>query len=136
MEEIILNYPKTSIITINRPILDQKENKRHIFTEEQSKILESIKINPFIRNFHEQKLEFRKYPKQIDITCPLFKKNNFILSPKAIEKCNKVYHYMIYQVPCILEGDTGTSKTFTASMMAQYRQWEIIEEEKKKRKKQ
>ena len=132
MEEIILNYPKTSIITINRPILDQKENKKHIFTEEQSKILESIKINPFIRNFHEQKLEFRKYPKQIDITCPLFKKNNFILSPKAIEKCNKVYHYMIYQVPCILEGDTGTSKTFTASMMAQYRQWEIIEEEKKR----
>ena len=37
---------------------------------------------------------------------------------------------MIYQVPCILEGETGTSKSFTASMMAQYRQWQIIEDEK------
>ena len=38
---------------------------------------------------------------------------------------------MIYQVPCILEGETGTSKPLTASMMAKYRQWKIIEEEKK-----
>ena len=42
---------------------------------------------------------------------------------------------MIYQVPCILEGETGTSKSFTASMMAQYRQWQIIEDEKEEEKK-
>ena len=130
--EMLINSRKSYIIPRNRPILDQKENKRNIFTEEQAKILESIKIAPFIQNFHDQNIKDRKYPKQIDITCPLFKKNNFILSPKAIEKCNKVYHYMKYQVPCILEGETGTSKSFTASMMAQYRQWEIIEKEKKR----
>ena len=38
---------------------------------------------------------------------------------------------MVYQVPCILEGETGTSKSLTASMMVKYRQWKIIEEEKK-----
>ena len=129
---MLIKSRKSYIIPRNRPILDQKENKRNIFTEEQAKILESIKIAPFIQNFHDQNIKDRKYPKQIDITCPLFKKNNFILSPKAIEKCNKVYHYMKYQVPCILEGETGTSKSFTASMMAQYRQWEIIKEEKKR----
>ena len=42
---------------------------------------------------------------------------------------------MVYQIPCLLEGETGTSKSFTASMMAQYRQWKIIEEEKKLEKK-
>ena len=52
-----------------------------------------------------------------------------------MEKCNKVYHYMIYQVPCILEGETGTSKSFTASMMAKYRQWQIIEDEKEEERK-
>ena len=42
---------------------------------------------------------------------------------------------MIYQVPCILEGETGTSKSFTASMMAKYRQWQIVEDEKEEERK-
>ena len=110
-------------------------NNASKFSEDQSKILNKFKINSFINNFARQKLENRKYPKPIDTSCPLFKQNNFILSQQAIEKCNKVYHYMIYQVPCILEGETGTSKSFTASMMAQYRQWEIRKEEEELKKK-
>ena len=105
--------------------------KQTIFDDTGKKILNSFKIKPLIENFNKQDLKKRKYPEPIDLSCPLFKKNNFILSPKAIEKCNKVYHYMVYQIPCLLEGETGTSKSFTASMMAQYRQWKIIEEEKK-----
>ena len=105
--------------------------KQTVFDNTGNKILNSIKIKPLIENFNKQDLNKRKYPEPIDLSCPLFKKNNFILSPKAIEKCNKVYHYMVYQIPCLLEGETGTSKSFTASMMAQYRQWKIIEEEKK-----
>ena len=42
---------------------------------------------------------------------------------------------MIYQVQCILEGETGTSKSFTASMMAKYRQWQIVEDEKEEERK-
>ena len=130
-----------------------------IFTDEQKKILEKIKIQnieekiKFIKKSEddlekeeeEEKKEENKskvnkikkryvcdYPEKIDITCPLFKENNFILSKNSIEKCQKVYHYMLYQVPCILEGETGTSKSFTASMMAKYRKWKINEEEKKK----
>ena len=114
-----------------------KLNKKNhtVFNENEARILNSFKINPLIKNFNNQNLKERKYPEPIDLSCPLFKKNNFILSPQAIEKCNKVYHYMVYQIPCILEGETGTSKSFTASMMAQYRQWKIIEEEKKLEKK-
>ena len=105
------------------------------FDNNGKSLLEKIEIESLVKNFSEQDLKQRKYPEQIDITCPLFKKNNFILSPKAIEKCNKVYHYMIYQVPCILEGETGASKSFTASMMAQYRQWKINKDEKEEQKK-
>ena len=105
------------------------------FDEKEKSLLDKIVIESLIKNFSEQDLKQRKYPEKIDETCPLFKKNNFILSTKAIEKCNKVYHYMIYQVPCILEGETGTSKSFTASMMAQYRQWQINKDEKEEEKK-
>ena len=119
---------------INRD--NSKIKKQKVFNENQAKMIsENIRIRPLINNFSNQKIKDRKYPKPINIKCPLFKKNNFILSEEAIEKCNKVYHYMIYQVPCILEGETGTSKSFTASMMAKYRQWQIIEDEKEEERK-
>ena len=106
---------------INRD--NSKIKRQKVLDENQTKIIsENIRIRPLINNFSEQKIKDRKYPKPINIKCSLFKKNNFILSKEAMEKCNKVYHYMIYQVPCILEGETGTSKSFTASMMAKYRQ--------------
>ncbi len=60
------------------------------FNEDQVKILEKIEIKDLITNFKNQKLKDRKYPRSIDINCPIFKENNFILSNKAIEKCNKV----------------------------------------------
>ena len=118
----------------NVDINESKIQTQTVFEEKQVKIIDEFEIDSLIQNFNNQDLKKRKYPETIDTTCPLFKKNNFILSSQAIEKCNKVYHYMIYQIPCILEGETGTSKSFTASMMAQYRQWKIIEEEKKLKK--
>ena len=112
-----------------------EEEKRDItiFNEEQKEKLENITIKALNRKLEQKNLK-SNYPQNIDTSCPLFKENNFILSEKTIEKCNKVYHYMIYQVPCILEGETGTSKSFTASMMAKYRQWEIIKEEQEEEK--
>ena len=115
-------------------IRKNEQKKFSAFNQRQSKLLEKIQIKPLIRNFGKIDPKKRKYPKPIDTSCPLFKKNNFILSDNALEKCNKVYHYMIYQVPCIIEGETGTSKSFTATMMSQYRQWEIIKEEKEQEK--
>ena len=100
---------------INRD--NSKIKKQKVFNENQTKIIsENIRIRPLINNFSNQKIKDRKYPKPINIKCPLFKKNNFILSEEAIEKCNKVYHYMIYQVQCILEGETGTSKSIIYSI--------------------
>ena len=100
------------------------------FNDEQKEILENISIKEINKTFKNPS-ENCNYPEKIDISCPLFQDNNFILSKNSIEKCNRVYHYMIYQVPCILEGETGTSKSFTASMMEKYRQWQIIQNEKK-----
>ena len=118
-------------------LMDDDEDKFVAFTERQKELLENIditKINDNIRDIDFHNLECN-YPEKIDISCPLFKENNFILSEQSIEKCNKVYHYMKYQVPCILEGETDTSKSYTASMMAKYRQWKINEDEKIKEKK-
>ena len=103
------------------------------FNVDQKELLEGIEINNLEKalsdvDYHDPAIN---YPEKIDESCPLFKENNFILSKQSKEKCNKVYHYMLYQVPCILEGETGTSKTFTASMMARYRQWKINQDEKK-----
>jgi len=113
---------------------EKEVDKKLEFNNQQKEKLENIKIDELIKDIKDPDLE-DNYSDKIDISCPLFKENNFILSEKSIEKCNKVYHYMIYQVPCILEGETGTSKSFTASMMAKYRQWKIIEDEKKEEKK-
>ena len=104
------------------------------FNQRQNETLSNINIRRLIEDLNKPNLK-TNYPQEIDTSCPLFKENNFILSEKTLEKCNKVYHYMIYQVPCILEGETRTSKSFTASMMAKYRQWEIIQNEKKEEEK-
>ena len=113
---------------------EEEIDKELEFNNLQKLKLENIKTDELIIDIKNPDLE-DNYSEKIDISCPLFKENNFILSEKSIEKCNKVYHYMIYQVPCILEGETGTSKSFTASMMAKYRQWKIIEDEKKEEQK-
>lgn len=126
---IIRNYPERIIKISQRGANEEQKNMNNLFDEEQQEILERITIKALNKQIRENDLKIR-YPQNIDISCPLFKENNFILSPKSLEKCNKVYHYMIYQVPCILEGETGTSKSFTASMMAKYRQWQIIKDEK------
>ena len=52
----------------------------------RKKILEKIKIEELITNFQQQNLKDRKYPNSINKDCPLFKKNNFILSEEALEK--------------------------------------------------
>ena len=73
---------------INRD--NSKIKKQKVFNENQAKMIsENIRIRPLINNFSNQKIKDRKYPKPINIKCPLFKKNNFILSEEAIEKCNK-----------------------------------------------
>ena len=128
------NESNNSIILSERDANKVKENNKiFVFNDEQQDLLENIQIEDLIKDIKNPNLK-DNYSEEIDTSCPLFKENNFILSKKSKEKCKKVYHYMKYQVPCILEGETGTSKSFTASMMAKYRQWKIIEDEKKQEK--
>ena len=58
---------------INRD--NSKIKRQKVFDENQTKIIsENIRIRPLINNFSEQKIKDRKYPKQINIKCSLFKK--------------------------------------------------------------
>lgn len=98
---------------------EEEDDKIIEFNEQKQKKLENIKIEDLIKGIKDPNL-MDKYSEEINASCPLFKENNFILSKNSIEKYKKVYRYMNYQVPCILKGETGTSKSLTSSMMAKY----------------
>ena len=63
---------------------------------------------------------------QINFEDSIFKENNYILTPEIKEKLSQLYTYMINQIPCILEGETGTSKTFSTLILSKYlsKNWE------------
>ena len=62
----------------------------------------------------------------INVEDPIFKENNFILTTEVKEKLSQLYQYMKNQIPCILEGETGTSKTFSTIVLSKYlaKNWE------------
>ena len=62
----------------------------------------------------------------IDFNDPIFKEYNYIITPEIKEKLCLLYTYMKNQIPCILEGETGTSKTFSTIILSKYlsKNWE------------
>ena len=56
----------------------------------------------------------------------IFKEYNYILTQEVKEKLSQLYIYMKNQIPCILEGETGTSKTFSTIVLSKYlsKNWE------------
>ena len=60
-----------------------------------------------IKNHIKDKEKF-EYDKTI------LEKKNFIITPNSIERIKKISYYISRGVPLLLEGPTGTSKTFSA----------------------
>ena len=46
----------------------------------------------------------------------ILKKKNYIMTENSIEKINKISYYISRGVPVLLEGPSGTSKTFSTEM--------------------
>ena len=70
---------------------------------------EEINIDQIIVNIQEHinvKENF-EYDKEI------LEKNNFIITENSIERIKKISHYISRGIPVLLEGPTGTSKTFS-----------------------
>ena len=50
----------------------------------------------------------------------MYKNYNYILTEKAKNRLDKIYTYITKGIPVLLEGETGTSKTFSAETICKY----------------
>ena len=65
-----------------------------------------------------------------DYSIDYFNKYNYFLTKEATERLDKIYTYISKGVPIIIEGETGTSKSFSAEMICRF----IYEKKKQKEK--
>ena len=84
--------------------------------------------------YHEI-LDVLQYQKNIsflhpDYSIDYFNKYNYFLTKEATERLDKIYTYISKGVPIIIEGETGTSKSFSAEMIYRF----IYEKKKQKEK--
>ena len=97
-----------------------KEIDYYQIDDEKNKQLKKIDFeNDVLKYVNENTLRF-KIGKKINFSDPIFRENNYILTNEIKEKLSQLYHYMKNQIPCILEGETGTSKTFSTIILSKY----------------
>ena len=88
--------------------------------DEKNKQLKSIDFEKDVLRYVDEKVLSLKIGKKINFSDPIFKENNYILTNEIKEKLSQLYYYMKNQIPCILEGETGTSKTFSTIILSKY----------------
>ena len=98
-------------------IEQEKQLKSINFEKNILPVLSKIDIN---ENFFS--IEYNK----INYEDSVFKENNYILTPEIKIKLSQLYTYIKNQIPCILEGETGSSKTFSTLILTKYlaKNWE------------
>ena len=103
----------------NNEILEEEVNINKLTDEKKQKLKEIDFQREVLRYINEDTLNL-KIGKKIKFTDSIFKENNYILTNEMKEKLSQLYIYMKNQIPCILEGETGTSKTFSAIILSKY----------------
>ena len=103
----------------NNEILEEEVNINKLTDEKKQKLKEIDFQREILRNINEDTLNL-KIGKKIKFTDSIFKENNYILTNEMKEKLSQLYIYMKNQIPCILEGETGTSKTFSSIILSKY----------------
>ena len=81
-------------------------------------------INEFIDNIQKAQASFKS------LNCnkeTLLNNYNYVLTENAKERLDKLYTYISYGIPVLLDGETGCSKTLSAEIICK-----IIKEEKRK----
>jgi hypothetical protein len=103
-------------------VLDSEENiiDNYSISDEFKEKLEKTDFeNEIFRYINDDNKENQK-KNIINYDHQIFKNNKYILTEEIKEKLTQLYIYMKNQIPCILEGETGTSKTFTTIVLAKY----------------
>jgi len=124
-EEVIEKEPKA-----NKDIKEDNLNEDSDDEIEEQKI-ENYSLNNECKeqlrkiNFEEDILHYVREDyinsqNKINFSHHVFKENKYILTDEIKEKLTQLYIYMKNQIPCILEGETGTSKTFSTLVLCKY----------------
>ena len=103
----IPNFFNYNTLNINQ----EKQLKSINFEKVILPALSKIDINENLFSIEYNKINYED---------PVFKENNYILTPEIKIKLSQLYTYMKNQIPCILEGETGSSKTFSTLILAKY----------------
>ena len=78
---------------------------------------ENISIENFVNSTREC------IPNFLSLNCDkktMIDNYNYILTEKAKDRLDKLYTYITYGIPVLLEGETGTSKTLSAEIICKY----------------
>ena len=134
-EDLIINYSIPEEVIEEEPE-NKKDNKEDNLNEESDDEIEEQRIENYSLsneckeqlqkiNFEEDILHYVREDyinsqNKINFSHHVFKKNKYILTDEMKEKLTQLYIYMKNQVPCILEGETGTSKTFSTLILCKY----------------
>ena len=102
----------------NQPFEQEKDNNE--LNDIQRQQLQKIEFEKEVLKYIEEDTLNLQIGKRINFSHPIFKENNYILTKEIKEKLSQLYIYMKNQIPCILEGETGTSKTFSAIILCKY----------------
>ena len=97
------------------------EEEEYYLTEIQQEELKKIDFKKdIIENLNEDILSRFSNRNKLKFDDDIFKDNNYIITPSTKEKLEQLYIYMKNQIPCILEGETGTAKTFSTIILTKY----------------
>ena len=81
-------------------------------TEAIENFVNSVKLfQPEFKSLNYEKDNIENY---------LLDNYNYILTEKAKERLDKLYTYITYGIPVLLEGETGTSKALSAEIICKH----------------
>ena len=96
----------------------QKDN--YELNDMQRQQLQKINFEKEVLKYIDENTLNLQIGRKINFNHPIFKENHYILTKEIKEKLSQLYIYMKNQIPCILEGETGTSKTFSVIVLCKY----------------
>lgn len=115
----ILNNERISNCNLEYKNISNYEED-YSLNEKQQEQLKNIDIKQIFQEKFDENILLNQINININFEDEIFKDNKYILTDFTKEKITQLYVYMKNQIPCILEGQTGTAKTFTTIVLTKY----------------
>ena len=99
---------------------EEQKIENYSLSNEMNEQLQKMDYQNELLQYIREDSIYSKNNSKINFSDSIFKNNRYILTEEIKEKLCQLYVYMKNQIPCILEGETGTSKTFSAIILCKY----------------